>query len=112
MAQQGKLLEKALSMMDHMDLPALPSLVYQMLLFTPKDKGKVVLLVAEFFEKRETKLRGGNAAKVEQLRQTEGTVLLHVDVALNQGTGLAVSLRERGEREREREREEREKRGR
>lgn len=51
-----------------------------------------MLRVADHFERHETKLRGGNAAKLERLRETEGTVLLHVDVALKQDASLATAV--------------------
>ncbi len=93
-SEQKQLCEKGLFMMQQVDYSVLPSLVYQLLLFKYKNKGEIVVRIAEFFEAQESKARVGKLppGKAEQLRQTEGTLLLHVDVAMKQDSSLASSF--------------------
>ncbi len=93
-SEQKQLCDKGLFMLGQVDYAVLPSLVYQLLLFKYKNKGEVIVKIAEFFEGHEAKARAGKLppAKVERLRQIEGTVLLHVDVALKQDSSLATSF--------------------
>lgn len=88
--EQRSLVDKAFYVMESVEMAVLPSLVYQMLLCAPKDKGPLVLRVAEFFDRRHS--GSASDAQRERLRQTEGTVLLHVDVALKQDASLATSF--------------------
>jgi hypothetical protein len=92
--EQKQICDKGLFMLGQVDYAALPSLVYQLLLFKYKNKGEVIVKIAEFFEGQEAKARAGKLppAKVDRLRQIEGTVLLHVDVALKQDSSLASSF--------------------
>jgi Fanconi anemia group I protein len=94
-SEQKQICDKGLFMLGQVDYAVLPSLVYQLLLFKYKNKGEVIVKIAEFFEGLEAKVRSGKLqpqSKVEQLRQIEGTVLLHVDVALKQDSSLASSF--------------------
>ena len=87
--EQKKLSDKGVAMLNEME-EDVPFLVYQLLLFSPKDKGGLVVSIAQFFEKKERDVRGKNRKdKVEALWQSEGRVLLHVDMALKQDPSLA-----------------------
>ncbi|KAK3095680.1 hypothetical protein FSP39_017526 [Pinctada imbricata] len=94
-------IEKVLRMMKELELPDLPALVYQLLLLATKGHKKLVLEgITEFFveqdkayqnksttECSEDLLEGENSS-VETLKQTEGTVILHISFAVKQDQEL------------------------
>ena len=87
--EQKEILEKAINMMPSLDFSVLPAFVYQILLFSYKNKGEIVIQIAKFFTNQESKIE---AHEQDVLRQVQGTVLIHMDVALKQDSALATSF--------------------
>lgn len=89
-------LEKIIRMMKELELTDLPSLVYQLLLLSTKGHKKLVIDgVTKYFIEQDARhkdhdpnefsedLLEGDNASIETLRQTEGTIILHINFAIS-----------------------------
>ncbi|XP_056004226.1 Fanconi anemia group I protein-like [Ostrea edulis] len=89
-------LEKILRMMRELELADLPALVYQLLLLSTKGHKKLVIDgVTKYFIEQDAKYKDhdpnefsedlleGDNFSIETLRQTEGTIILHLNFAIS-----------------------------